>query len=181
MRVASIPVFQLRFPLSDTLYWADRYDYADDSEVEAIGRAARKQGFYSRDQFLRVTLWKTERSKSRCARNTAAAVKEVTWVALHATGERLRIGSLTLLEGVQMPTASVLLHLAHKQPYPILDYRALWSLGVHPAPPYYSFELWWAYTQECRALAEASGVAMRTLDRALWQYSNEHQEPRLGR
>ena len=178
MRVATIPEFRLRFPLSDVRQWADRYPDADDSEVEAIGESARQQGWYTRDQFLRVTLWKTERSKSRCAKNSVATVREITDIALHATSERLRIGALTLLEGVQVPTASVLLHLAHREPYPIVDYRALWSLAVDPAPTYYSFELWWAYTQECRTLAMEAGVAMRTLDRALWQYSNEHQEPR---
>jgi hypothetical protein len=31
------------------------------------------------------------------------------------------------------------------------------------------------YTRECRSLATAAGVLMRTLDRALWQYSKEHQ------
>lgn len=178
MRTATIPEFRLRFPLGDVRHWADRYAYADDSEVEAIGEVAGKHGWYTRDQFLRVTLWKTERSKSRCARNSGATVREITQVALGAADERLRVGALTLLEGVQMPTASVLLHLAHRDPYPILDYRALWSLGVDPAPAYYPFELWSAYTLMCRGLADSAGVTMRTLDRALWQFSNEHQAPR---
>jgi hypothetical protein len=73
-----------------------------------------------------------------------------------------------------MPTASVLLHLA-RQTYPIIDYRALWSLGIDPPPAYYSFEFWWKYTRACRSLADEAGVSMRTLDRALWQYSKELQ------
>ena len=88
---------------------------------------------------------------------------------------RLRIGVLTLLDGVQMPTASVLLHLAHRDPYPIIDYRALWSLGVDAPPTPYSFAFWEAYTRACRSLARAANVSMRTLDRALWQYSKERQ------
>jgi hypothetical protein len=82
---------------------------------------------------------------------------------------------LTQLQGVLIPVASVLLHLAHRDPYPILDVRALWSLGVDEQPSYYSFELWWAYTETCRALASQAGVDMRTLDRALWQYSRDRQ------
>ena len=63
---------------------------------------------------------------------------------------------------------------AHRDPYPILDYRALWTLGVEK-PPAYHFDLWSAYTQYCRELAREIGVSMRDLDRALWQYSKENQ------
>ena len=96
-------------------------------------------------------------------------------MALTTSDERLRIGVLTLLQGVEMPTASVLLHLGHRDPYPILDVRAIWSLGVDKQPSYYSFESWWAYTEKCRALADEAGVSMRVLDRALWQFSSEMQ------
>lgn len=44
--------------------------------------------------------------------------------------ERARIESLTILDGVSWPTVSAILHLFHKDPNPILDYRALWSVGV---------------------------------------------------
>jgi hypothetical protein len=40
----------------------------------------------------------------------------------------------------------------------------------------YEFSFWWEYTQFCRKLAAEAGVSMRTLDRALWQYSKENQE-----
>jgi hypothetical protein len=83
-----------------------------------------------------------------------------------------------LLEGVGLPTASVLLHVAHKEPYPIIDFRALWSLGLDTPPMYYSFEFWQRYVSHCRELADAAGTDMRTLDRALWQYSVEHQSGR---
>lgn len=98
----------LRFRSSKIRYWADRYEYEDDSAVIAIGAAARERGWYKRSEFLSVALWKTQRSKSRCALNSAASVREATYVALHARDERLRIRALTLLQGVQMPTASVL-------------------------------------------------------------------------
>ena len=73
-----------------------------------------------------------------------------------------------------MPTASVLLHLA-LQTYPIIDYRAFWSLSIDPPPASYSFEFWWKYTRTCRSSADEAGVSMRTLDRARWQYSKEYR------
>jgi hypothetical protein len=180
MRAPKVPEFALRFPITDVAHWASQYAYEDDTEVIAIGEAARERGWYTRAEFLSVTLWKTDRSKSRCARNSGSAVKEATALALCASDERLRVGVLTLLEGVGMPTASVLLHLAHRDRYPIIDYRALWSLNVDPPPAYYSFETWWAYTTTCRVLADEAGVRMRVFDRALWAYSDARQPPAGG-
>ena len=70
--------------------------------------------------------------------------------------------------------ASVILHFRFDNTYPILDFRALWSLGIEERNKY-DFELWWAYVLCCRKLARRAGVSMRTLDRALWQYSKENQ------
>ena len=71
--------------------------------------------------------------------------------------------------------ASVLLHFGAKEPYPILDFRALWSLGLK-APSEYTFELWWGYTEYCRAVCDREGIQLRDLDRALWQYSKDFQD-----
>jgi hypothetical protein len=178
MKVPNVPDFRRRFPLSEVMYWADRYAYADDAEVEAIGEAARERGWYTRDEFLTVAPWKSPRSRTRCEENDEAAVKAATQLALSTPDERQRIEALIQLRGVAYPTALVLLHLAHRDPYPIIDYRALWSLGVESPPAAYSFTFWWAYTQACRSLEKEAGVRMRTFDRALWQYSKEHQPPR---
>jgi len=73
-------------------------------------------------------------------------------------------------------TASVLLHFGYRDLYPILDFRALWSLSVEPPKEGYDFEFWSAYTTHCRELARQAEVDMRTLDRALWQYSSDNQK-----
>lgn len=99
----------------------------------------------------------------------------MTRVALSTPDERLRIEILTLLSGVSWPSASVLLHFGHNDPYPILDFRALWSLGIDSRKVIYNFDLWWAYTSFHRELADEAGVSMQELDLALWQYSMENQ------
>src|SRR4029453_1613085 len=98
--------------------------------------------------------------------NKAGDVEVVTRAALTSSDERVRIETFTVLRGVSWPTASVLLHFGHSDPYPILDYRALWSRGVDLAP-LYTFGVWWSYVQFCRSLAEQCGVSIRTLDKAL--------------
>jgi hypothetical protein len=89
--------------------------------------------------------------------------------------ERLQIEVLTLLDGVSWPTASVILHFFHSAPYPIVDFRALWSLK-NKVPKRYGFNFWQKYTSYCRGLSKRAGVSMRTLDRALWQFSKENQQ-----
>jgi hypothetical protein len=108
--------------------------------------------------------------------NTEEYVEEVTGVALGSRNERTRMEALTLLDGVGWPTASVILHFFHRERYPIVDFRALWSLSLEE-PREYKFGFWWNYVSCCRALSDRTGLGMRTLDQALWQYSKENQGP----
>ncbi len=168
-------MFKLRFPTDEIADWAAQYSYrGEDRIVRRIAPAGRARGYLRRSEFLKLCKWKTPRSQSRCAENTAQTIREATTLALGTTDERLKIGILRLLTGVEWPTASVILHFCDQRPYPILDFRALWSLGYRK-PPRYTFDFWWRYTLFTRQLAEASGHSMRDLDRALWQYSKKHQ------
>lgn len=168
-------MFTLRFDKSEIGHWSSLYDYPGDAEVESVASKNRQQGHLTRQEFLTLCKWKTPRSQPKCALNSEALIRDTTSIALSSVHEELRIGALLVLDGVSWPTASVILHFWHKDPYPILDFRALWSLGLDKQPAYYSFDLWWKYTEYCRNLAEKAGVSMRTLDRALWQYSSENQ------
>jgi hypothetical protein len=80
------------------------------------------------------------------------------------------------LRGVEWATASVLLHVAYPERYPILDQRALHELGVAPRASY-TFPFWEAYVAVWLELAERAGVDGRTLDQALWQWSKEQGSP----
>ena len=169
--------FSIRFELAEVPFWGERYSYQDDGRIRAIGAAAGRRGWYTRDEFLAVMRWKTPRTQSRCAENTEGVVVERTRLALGPADERVRMKALMSLHGVAFPTASTLLHFARPDAYPILDVRALWSLGVDEAPRFYSFGFWWDYVEACRRQAAEAGVSLRTLDRALWQYSKSNQRP----
>ena len=111
------------------------------------------------------------------AQNSADSVEDSTRVALSETSsERQRADALLSLRGVGWPTASVLLHLAYPERYPILDVRALHALGVR-APSAYGFRYWDAYVTACVRLAHQAGVDGRTFDQALWQWSKEQGVP----
>ena len=72
-----------------------------------------------------------------------------------------------------MPTASTLLYFAEPDRYPILDVRALESLGEQTPRSTYPVAYWLEYLAACRALALRHRVDLRTLDKALWQYSRD--------
>lgn len=168
--------FSLRFAKSDVNQLASRYSYAGESGIEKIGQGVKRRGHFTKPEFLALCYWKSPRTQSRVDANPAALVHDTTRIALSTPHERLRVGVLTQLQGVSWPTASVVLHFAHRDPYPILDFRALWSLGHEKPPVFHTFDFWWEYVQYCRSLAKQCEVSMRVLDRALWQFSKENQE-----
>ena len=172
-----MPEFALQFPLEQIPAYAARFPGEGDVDVLDTGRAARDRGYYTREEFVVVCRWKTPRSAPLVAENTPEDVEARTGVALSPdSGERERIDALRSLRGVEWATASVLLHLAYPERYPILDKRALHALGVGPRAAY-SFSFWEAYVVVWLELAERARVDGRTLDRALWQWSKEQGLP----
>lgn len=166
---------RLRFDQNQIHHFADAYSYPRE-EVALIEMAqkVRLVGSLTKAQLQIIARWKSPRSAGRIANNSEEYIHEITSFALGALEERSRIEALTLLDGVSWPTASVILHLFHIEKYPILDYRALWSVCTE-VPSHYSFELWFQYVTFCRSVSECANVDMRTLDRALWQYSKLYQ------
>jgi hypothetical protein len=168
-----VPDFQLQFPASEVPALAARFPASDESATQRLGSAARARGYYTRGEFLTVCAWKSPRSRPKVEANSARAVRAATSVALSpASSEQARIEALLALEGVGVPTASTLLYMAFPADYPILDVRALHALGHKPRSTYPT-SYWLAYLAACRALALEHAVSLRTLDKALWQWSKE--------
>ncbi len=167
---------RLRFPESEIEQVAQRYEYpAAEIELLELKSKVQRLAYLDKRQLMQVARWKAPRSSGHVEGNDDSYVKEITSWAFKAKDERSRVEVLTVLDGVGWPSASVILHLFHKQAYPILDFRALWSVGVE-VPKQYSFSFWWPYVQFCREVAQRNSVNMRTLDRALWQYSKINQK-----
>ncbi len=166
----------LRFGIEQIQDLSDRYSYRlSDSSIRALAVDIQTQGYLTKDQLLKLAKWKSPRSARHILKNSEQFVVEVTGFTMMAGEERSRVESLTLLSGISWPTASAILHLFHRDPYPILDFRALWSVSLE-VPLVYRFDFWWQYADFCRSTAASANVDMRTLDRALWQYSKENQK-----
>lgn len=164
--------FELQFDPQDIPDLAGRYQYEDDLGVLTIGATAKERGWYTRDEFIQVDEWKTPRIRSRAASNTARDIEVATREALASNHVLGVMEPLRRLHGVDWAVGSVLLHLAHPDPFPILDFRALEAFGIE-RPRWTGSVLWRGYVEATRSLAISAGVDMRTLDRALWQWSKE--------
>ena len=151
-------------------YYAARYS-DDDSSIEQIVDDVKLKGYLTKSDLKKVSRWKSnERNVHYIKENCDDFVEETTHAALCPdTLECDRIKILCRLRGVNVPTASAILHWFHEDPYPIWDWRTLETIGLENK---ISYKRWQAYVSFCRDVAEKEGVDMRTLDRALWQYSN---------
>ena len=166
---------QLRFKKSEIGHLASRYEYQlSDAELVKLKPIVISRGHLTKNELEKIAKWKAPRSSGHTRNNDKDYVTEITRFAFASNHERVRIESLKLLDGVSWSTATVILHFFHSDPYPILDFRAIWSLSLEQ-PSQYTFNFWWTYVEFCRKLAKGARVDMRTLDKALWQYSKENQ------
>ena len=167
----------LRFPIADIPNLvADHAEYEDIRErhLMELKPEILHRGYFNKAELEKVARWKAPRSSRHVNKNDNDYVIEVSRFAFAAKSERARIESLTLLDGVRWPMASAILHLFHHDLYPILDFRALWSVSLDVPNPY-NFDFWWSYVKYCRKMATTACVDMRTLDKALWTYSKKNQ------
>jgi hypothetical protein len=98
-------------------------------------------------------------------------VRGVTAAAFLAESDGMRLRVLLGLQGVGVAVASVLLHFADPDRYPIYDVRvrtALRRMGIRQRfPP--TVAGWAAYAATLRGFAARYRVPLRTLDKALWR------------
>ena len=168
---------KIKFDLGCVPYWASEFKFKDETPVNQLVGPVQKRGYFEKSELQTVCEWKSLRPAWHLEENEESLVQEVTRFALKTEYDKAAIESLTILHGVGAATASVILHFFHKRDYPILDFRALWSVSLIESDKYnYSYALWSEYVKFCREQAKKVDVSMRDLDRALWQYSKCNQQ-----
>jgi len=167
------PLANPKITATDFRAYAEQYDQSYDAHVAALVESVQKRGCLTKSDLTILGDWKSPRIRPKLAQNSDDFIQEVTRQALSTNSVRLAIHIPQVLVGVGMPVASTILHWFHPDPFPILDVRALWTLGLQDKVQ--SLYLWENYVDLTRQLAQTWNSDMRTLDRALWQYSAEHQ------
>ena len=145
-----------------------------DRRLAGILANARELGYLQPSDLQEVARWKYPgpRLRQLVAQNSPDDVEEISRVSFATTSERLRIGALMTLIGVAGPTASVILHFAFPDCYPVLDKKVMRTIG---APIPYQFDRWMQYGAFCREACKDYGITLRTLDEALWQYGYKRE------
>ncbi|MFG5121779.1 hypothetical protein [Methylorubrum sp. POS3] len=133
----------------------------------------RRRDFLLFDDFVRIAEWKTRRQKGRYPLNRNY-VEDVTGLAFRQYNERRKIALLCTMDGVDVPVASAILHFGYDATYPIMDVRAVWTLWNVKGAHHCQDRNWVRYLDDCRNTADYYDVTVRELDKALWQYSFEH-------
>lgn len=169
-------LFSLRFDPKAIEYWAAQFPDGPSTRriMNEIVPRTRERGTLSKADFLTLCEWNSPRTRALCRSNAEDFIREITRVSFATKHERVRVETLTLLKGVSLGTASVLLHFCSTDLYPIYDPMSLWSLQTTP-PIKFDFDFWWEYVLTTRKLAKRAKVTMRELDRALWEYARVNQ------
>ncbi len=185
--------YEMQFPFTtkkEILYWETRYIESQSEKrqhreqavidmkenVKARQTRETSSGYLEIAELRMMGHWKHYTLPSKIDKNPPGHVEKITAEAfsLDDDWEKLKklISYYRGLHGVRQSVASVILHLYDAKKYPILDHHALRSVGIkeeYAYGPEYPF--WQEYVDLCRAKAKCYDVSMRTLDRALWKYS----------
>lgn len=172
----------MRVNKKNILKYADTYDQqyrcTDGEKVEIkMKLLLRRQGFLKKKELMEIGEWKSKRPRRHyeSKKNDDLTVKEITKFSFKTKSEKARIKSLLVLKGVSWPVASAILHFAFPEKYPIMDFRVIWSLGWRQ-PSIYNFNFWQKYCKKINTLSRKYKLSIRTVEKALWKYSKEHQK-----
>lgn len=163
--------FLLQFQANEIEKFAEAYASEEDVGALAAGKKIRN-GQFSRKDLEVIFEWKTGgRGRSRLLHNSDDEIADALRCAVDAKTERAAVAVLLGLRGVHIPVASAILTAIFPVRFTIIDFRALEALGIRKSSVTLDYYL--QYLNGCRQLARQNSVSLRTLDRALWQWSKE--------
>ena len=154
------------------------YPVKGDDEVIAAGIAAKQRGWLTEEEFLKIATWKSPRPTPRYRQNAEETIKTKSARAFATSHDLECVLTLTGLSGISVRTATAIVHLCHRDPFPLLDVWALTAFGIDRTVTERWDELGWLriwpeYVVACRAIQCRTGHDMRTIDRALWAFGEK--------
>jgi hypothetical protein len=182
-----VAYFQLQPAEADLQQLAEEYwekSGEKDRELEKAAFEAGdaiRNGDYTLANLEAIVRWKSERLVQYLIGNSNEKIRRVLAVAAAAdTSTETAVRVLLELHGVDLSVASAILAAIFPERYTVLDFRALEALG-HARHDVRFYEEYLAF---CKRLAESNIVTpqselpaptpLRTLDRALWEWSRSH-------
>jgi thermostable 8-oxoguanine DNA glycosylase len=148
-------------------------------------KEVKLKGFFTKEQFYNVAMWKTPRPKKHYLNNSEEFIKEISKGVLSASSEEAKIRLLTSLDGVSIAVASSLLTMIDPLNYGIIDIR-VWQLlylygEIRTKPKGQGFNIndWLVYLSILRKYASQFKVNVRDIERTLFFHHRKIQAGNL--
>lgn len=145
----------------------------------------KKRGYFTKEEFLKMGMWKSPRPKQKYLKNSKEEVISISKKVLSTNFEKRKIKLLTQLKGVSIPTASAILTLIDQKNYCVIDIR-VWQIlylygvvKVKPSGTNFNFNDWYSYLMRLRYYAKKFNISPRDIERTLFLHHKEIQEGNL--
>jgi len=145
----------------------------------------KKRGYFTKDEFLKMGMWKSPRPKQRYLKNSEEDIISISKKVLATKSEKRRIELLTSLHGVSIPTASAILTLIDPENYGVIDIRVWQVLYLYgsvkdkPDGTNFDFNNWYNYLRKLRYYAKKFKVSARDIERTIFFHHKKIQDGNL--
>jgi len=151
---------------------------------EELGPQAKKNGFLTQEEFLKICLWKTPRAKKKYLDNTKETIEKTTKKAFAETNEIKKIQTLCKLNGVGIPVASAILTVINPKKYGVIDIRCIQTLkenGYEKEFPNKSIseKRWKRYVEILNELSKNFNCKPREVEMAIFAKNREDHPENL--
>lgn len=148
-------------------------------------KEVKQKGFFTKDQFYKVVMWKSPRPKRYYLGNSEDKIIQISKSVLNSNSENEKIILLTFLKGVSIAVASALLTIINPKDYGIIDIR-VWQLlylygelKIKPKGQGFNFEDYQKYLLILRKYAKQFNIGVRDVERIFFFHHKEIQEGNL--
>lgn len=147
-------------------------EYNVEASLYKEGAKFLKRGWLEREEFLKICLWKSRRSKQKLKKNTSKQIEDLTRLAFAEKDERKKMEYLIKLKGVGVPMASAILSVTNQNKYPVIDIRTVQALNRLRLfnHTHISINCWLEYLSVMDKLKKRVNRTARELDKALFAF-----------
>lgn len=150
-------------------------------EFDALGN----QDYLSKEQILKILMWKSPRPKHLYYSNSEEDINEITHHAFKTENDSLKIHILTALKGVSYPAASAILMFHNPKKFAVIDIRVWRQLykaklvDSNPIGQNFSLKECKIFYQIIRKLARKMNLTARQVEKRIFDYDKQTQEGNL--
>jgi hypothetical protein len=140
-----------------------------------------KQDCLTKEQLLKILVWKSPRPLKYYQANSEKDVNEITGLALSTNNDLLKMHVLTALSGVSYPAASAILMFYDQANYPVLDIRVWRQLynaklvDTNSRGQNFTLKQCEKYFQVIRKLAIELNLTARQVEKRIFDYDRLNQ------